>query len=127
MADMLQSGLAWLSAQLQANAATTITYRRGSQSVRIQATMGAQLLKVTDLAGNAMVERPDADFIFPAANLDFGAGPVAPAEGDLVEKTYGSITRQFKVMPVGGSEPAWRYCDPYQINVRVHTKFVGNV
>ena len=40
MADLLSSGLSFLADQLQAHAATTVTYRRGVQQVSLPATIG---------------------------------------------------------------------------------------
>jgi hypothetical protein len=128
MANVLADGLSWLAGQMKASASTTITYKRGASSVSIDATFGSQVLRVSDRDGNSKVERPDADFIFTAADLNFGSGEVEPDAGDYIEATFGSTTKRFQLMPMNnGAEPAWRYCDPHQLMVRCHTKYVGDV
>ena len=128
MADMISSGLSWLAGQLKTNVSQTVTYKRGIQSVSIQATFASQILRTSDGQGNSKIERPDADFVFTTADLNFGSGVVEPAAGDIVQVVFGAVTKQFKLMPMaGGSEPAWRYCDAYQIEVRCHTKFIGTI
>lgn len=138
MANLLSDGATWLAAKLKASAATTISYRRpavGSDlpefgPITISATMCSQLMKTSDREGNAKYERPDADFVFTAADLDFGGvvGVKEPKAGDLIDVTAGGVTKRYKAMPVNnGREPAWRYCDPFQTMVRVHTKLEGTV
>jgi hypothetical protein len=119
--------MARLSARLQEKASSPVTIRRGGLSVGTYATFGAKILKVTDGQGNTKIERADGDFTLPAANYNFGSGVVEPLSGDIFEVVFGGVTKQFQVMPVGGSEPAWRYCDAFQIDVRCHTKFIGIV
>lgn len=127
MADLLATGLAWLAGQLKSNASETITYTRGTQSITIQATLAMQLMRTTDAHGNTKIERPDADFIITAADINFGAGQVEPATADVITRTYGSVNKQFRLLPMNnGAEPAWRYCDPFQTMVRCHTKFIGD-
>ena len=122
MSNILQTGLAWLAGQLQTEVASTITYRRGTEFVTFAATLGSSLLKTTDMSGRVKLERTDRDFIFPAALLDFGGGAVTPQRGDVVE----SGGECFEVM-APGREPHYRYCDPFQTVLRVHSKFVGAV
>jgi hypothetical protein len=126
MTDMLKTGLTWLAGQQKANVSELVTVFRGSSSFTALATFASQILRVSDRQGNTKVERAAADFIFTASDYNFGAGVVEPAAGDVIQFTFGTVTKQFKAMPVNsGQEPAWRYCDPYQISVRVHTKYIG--
>jgi len=128
MSDMIADGLAWLASVQKASCSQTITYIRGAQQITIQATFALQMLRVTDHEGNTKVERPDADFIFTAADLDFGAGPVEPADGDIIQATFGAVTKQFEARPVNhGSEPSWHYEDPFEVSVIVHGKYIGDV
>ncbi len=128
MADMIASGLSWLAGQLKANCSQPVTVSNGTQSVVIQATLESQRLLVSDGQGNTSVQRPDADFVFTAADLDFGSGPVEPADGWTVTVAFGAVNKQFKLMRVNqGQEPSWRYTDPFQTMIRAHTKYMGNV
>jgi hypothetical protein len=124
MSDLMASTRTWLAAQRKAFLSQVVTYTRGDRSVQILATFERQLLKVSDGQGNTKIERADADFAFTAADLDFGAGPIEPANGDLVAVAYAAGSKIFRVTPVG-SEPAWRYVDAFQTSVMVHTKFMG--
>jgi hypothetical protein len=125
MADMLQEALEELAAQQKAHQSRTITYRRGSLYVEIDVTPGKSILRTAN-DQTTLVERPVATFVFTAADLDFGDGVVEPDANDLVdmEMSEDGIRKRFRVLPMGG-DPAWRYCDPYQISVEVRTKQVS--
>jgi len=123
--DLLAAGAAWLAGQLKANGSQTVVYRSGAHSVSLQATFDSQLLRIADGQANTRVERADADWILTAADLNFGSGAVVPVDGDTIQATFGGETKTFKVMKVGGVEPSWRYCDPFQTMLRIHTKYVS--
>ncbi len=128
MADMIADGLAYLARQLKANCSQPVIVSDGTHSVTLQATFESQMLRVSDGQGNTAVERPDADFVFTAADLNFGSGIVEPADGWTITATFGSVNKQFKLMRVNqGQEPSWRYTDPFQTMVRAHTKYMRNV
>lgn len=124
MADLLKSGLAWLTGQLKANASQTVTYARGMDSVSVQATFGQKLLKIDDGFGGIRIEWTDMDFCIPAADLTFGSGLVIPERGDLVHVHIGADTETFEVFPFG-NEPPWRWSDPHQSMLRIHCKHIG--
>jgi hypothetical protein len=124
MADLLETGMGWLAGQLKANASRPVTYKRGADSVVVQATLGSQLLKTSDRLGNTKVERTDRDFLILAADLVLNGNQTTPASGDVIEVTFGAVTQKFEVMAIG-SEAPWRYSDPHQLMLRIHTKYVG--
>jgi hypothetical protein len=126
MAEVLAAAAIWLAGQLKTNLGTSITIIRGLQSITVIGTLASQVMRTSDREGNAKVERPDADAVLTASDYNFGAGQVEPAAGDIFQVTYGAVTKQFRAMALG-SEPAWRYTDPYQTMVRVHTKFIGTL
>jgi hypothetical protein len=97
--------------------------------VVLKAKTENQLLKTFDGQGNTKLERADIDFDILASLLTFDDGVTyfTPLRGDLLEKDFGAVTAQFQVMPVGGSEPAWRYLEANRSMLRVHCKFNGNV
>lgn len=123
MSDVLQTGLEWLAAQLGTAVSQSVTYRRGTLSVAIDATLGAKVLRVTDSAGRTKVERADLDLIFPVAALDFGDGPTDPAVGDYAEVAQGGTTYRYDVLPIG-TEPHFRK-ESRGVMLRVHTKLRG--
>lgn len=121
--DLLKTGLAWLSTQLNANAASEVDYLRGAESVTLRATFGEKLLKLQDEDGGLRMEWTDVDFLIPAADLVLGGARVEPRRGDLVRVEGDDGTaRLYEVRPMGG-DPAWRYADPHRSMVRIHAKF----
>lgn len=124
MADLLKDGLAWLTGQLKAHASEPVTYARGYDAVDVQATLGQKLLKLDDGLGGIRLEWTDLDLLIPAADLDFGSGPVTPERGDLVYLVVAAEVQTFEVAPYGG-ESCWRWSDPHQSIRRIHAKFVA--
>lgn len=124
--NLLRTGLAWLTGQLKANASEAIVYARGYDSVECRATLGTKLLKLDDGMGGFRMEWTDLDFLIPAADLDFGDGPITPLRGDVVHLTIsgGSDVQTFEVVPYGGTEAVWRWADPHQSMIRVHAKYI---
>ena len=124
MADMLKTGIEALGQWLKDFASQPVTYQRGSDSVDLMASYGPKLLKIDDGMGGIRLEWTDEDFKFLGADFHFADGAVIePRRGDLVYATLSGQVQAFEVLPFG-SEPCWRWCDPYHVNIRVHTKHV---
>ena len=126
MADLLNTGAAYLAGQLKASASEAVTYSRPSVPVSgsLQTTYARQLLSVTDRSGHVRVERADRDFVFSRADLVALLGAwddSTDARGDRVTLADGDV---YEVTPMGVNEPAWRFSDPFKTLVRVHTKAV---
>src|SRR6266849_9780825 len=126
MADLLQSGIAWLSGELQAFAAEEVVYQRGNQSIVCLATFGKTLLKLDDGAGGVRMEWTDKDFLIPASSLINGGIPDDPRRGDTIVATNDMGMYTYEVIPYM-SEPPWRWSDPYRTIYRIHTKLVGQL
>lgn len=126
MANMLQTGLEWLNTTMKASVGTSITITRVNTAITVTATLGSQLLRVFDSRGNTKIIRPQLDVMVDAEDYDFGDGVVQPVAGDVVGVTYGDVVKQFRVSPPSPGEPAWHYCDPHRVRLRLHTEFVGN-
>lgn len=132
--NLLRTGLAWLTGQLKTNASEAIVYARGYDSVECRATLGSKLLKLDDGMGGFRMEWTDLDFLIPAADLNFDGFPVIPERGDLVHLTVAPMNpsfndgmdnvQTFEVVPYGGTEAVWRWADPHQSMMRVHTKYI---
>lgn len=116
---LLSDGMSWLGEKLATSESVSVTYTRGPSSTTINATLGSQLLRITDTNGRTRVQRPDQDFMFNATELVLNGVQVEPAEGDYVTKADGS---RYDVRPPAPGEAAWRYCDPQHVRIRVHTK-----
>jgi hypothetical protein len=125
MADLLETGQAWLADKLQEHAARSVVYHRGAQNVAVLATIGRTLLRLDDGDGGVRMAWTDRDFLIPAANLVLNGITVTPETGDRITETVGLNTSTFEVMAYGG-EPPWRYSDPFGKLLRIHTKFIGS-
>ncbi len=123
MPDLLQTGSDWLADQLKMHASRQVVYRRGTQQVTVQATMGRTLLKLDDGYGGVRMEWTDRDFLIHAADLVLGGSPTLPERGDLIRETQGTTTYIYEVM-APGKEPAWRWSDTFRKVLRIHTKQV---
>lgn len=122
--NKLQSGMAFLSTQLTKHASQTVTYSRDADSVDVHATYGKKLLKLADGMGGFRMEWTDMDFLIPAADLVLNGSLITPLRGDLIHISQGGQVQTFEVFPYG-SEPPWRWSDPYQLTARIHAKHVG--
>jgi len=122
---MLAEALAFLTEQLSANVSQLVTYARDDRSVDVPATLGRKVLKVDDGAGGIRIMWTDMDFLIPAASLILPGDtePLTPAEGDQVFIVMPYDVQRFEVFPFG-NEPPWRWSDPKQTMLRVHTKYI---
>lgn len=118
MADSQSGALGVLFDALKGNRSVAVTYARGASSVSLSATLGNSDHDSIDTQGN-ILSFHSQDFIFPAADLTFGAGAVEPAKGDTI--TYAS--RTYQVLSVGDGR-CFSYMDPYRTGLRVHTKLI---
>lgn len=120
MANLLQQGAAWLSGQLDASAATSVTLTRpGNAPTSVLATIGSTPFEVTRADGS-IENIQSRDFLIAAANYLVNGVAVLPARGDQISEG-GFI---YQVM-APGHEPHYRFVDPFRTRLRVHTKQVG--
>ena len=120
MPDMLAAGSAWLTSQLNAAAGTTVTYRRGSDTAEITATIGRSEFEAQDQ--NGVIENWESrDFLVPAADLPFGE----PLRGDVIIETSGELELEYEVAAPRGV-PVFRYGDAFRSIVRIHGKQIGD-
>ena len=120
---MLENGSAWLDTQRQ-KLAKTVTYQRDAASVDVAATVGRTIFRVD--VGYGVFERHEArDFILPAASLILSSTETLPQSGDRILETAPGKTFIYEVM-APGSEPCWRYSDPFRKTLRIHTKLVDS-
>lgn len=124
MADLTETGASWLAGKLKNKAARTVEYRRGTTKVSLSASRGSSLLKLGDELAGVRMERTDADWIFTAADLAAGGISLPPQRGDVVADTVGAVTTLYEVRPFD-NQPPFRYMDPHELLLRVHTKKTG--
>jgi len=123
MTDRLEQGSAWLEDQRHQHMTRMVTYQRGSDSVQIAATVGKTEFEQADEFG--IVHKLESrDYLVRTSDLVLAGAPTLPKAGDGVRETVGAQTFVYEVM-APGSEPPWRYSDPYRKALRIHTKHVA--
>lgn len=123
MADILRTGLAWLSGQLKSHAGQTVTYIRAYDEVELTATLGSKPMRLADEFG-ARLDWTGQDFLIAADDLILDGDPQYPARGDLIVHVVDDTQRTYEVLSPGGTEPPWRWSDPHHTTYRVHTKLI---
>jgi hypothetical protein len=119
--NKLRKGLAWLTRQQRTYNSENVVYvQTNGNRITCRAMLGNKLLKLDDGAGGFRIEVTDLDFLIAAVDLP----GIEPVRGDLVIITLGSETKTFEVTPYQG-DPCWRYSDPHESMLRIHTKFVA--
>lgn len=120
MANLLQTGSAWLGEQMASHAATDVLYRRGALSVTVPAVIGETAAEDVDLDEQVRRSR-ERDFLVRVADLLLGGEAVTPLPGDRIEHEVNGVTHTFIVGPQPGGEQAWRYATPHHHQYRIHT------
>lgn len=120
MPDLLAAGSAWLTSQLNAAAGTTVTYRRGSDTALITATIGRSEFEA-QTEGGVIENWESRDFLVPAANLPFGE----PLRGDAIVETSGELELEYEVAAPRGV-PVFRFGDAFRSIVRIHAKQISD-
>lgn len=116
MADLLERGSRWLEEQRDKYCTRTVTYKRGADSIDVQATVGRTEFK-TDDGETVRIEFTDRDFLILSADLVLSGGPTLPVRGDKIHETQEDKVYVFEVMD-------WRYSDLYRQTFRIETKLV---
>lgn len=119
MTDLFGNAAAWLDAQRVAHLSRRVTYRRGEDSVEIDATPGSTTYEVADEAG-AVIGATATDFIISAGALVLDGQAVTPRPGDRIVSN-GAV---FEVLDLAG-QGCWRWCGPHRTAMRIHAKEVG--
>lgn len=123
MADLLDTGSAWLDDQRTAHMTRPVVYERGADTVEVPATIGRTIFEQVDRMG--IVQKLESrDFLVLRTDLVLSGVETTPRAGDRVRDPDGADTQLYEVMAPGG-EPPFRYSDPYRRTLRIHTKHVG--
>ena len=123
MPDMLHFGMDWLVEQLKEHVSRPVVYRRGTEEVVVQATIGRTLFRLDDGYGGVRMEWTDRDFLLSADDLVLNGNPTLPERGDIIRETQDGKTYVYEVLAPGG-EPPWRWSDVYRKVLRIHSKLV---
>lgn len=123
MADLLEQASAWLEAQRTEHLSKTVTYGRGADTVDVSASIGRTIFDVDN--GFGVVQRTQSrDFLLLTADLVLNGTTTLPERGDRIREPDGELVYVYEVM-APGTEPCWRYSDPYRHTLRIHTKHVA--
>lgn len=123
MADLLEQGAQFLDDQRHAHMTRTVVYMRGAASVEVAATIGQTIFEQEyEFGGIQRIQ--SRDFLIRTADLVVDSEQVLPAAGDVIRETVGERVFVYEVM-APGSEPPFRYSDPYRKALRIHTKHVA--
>lgn len=119
MADLLQTGSAWLRSQRRDHLSHAVTYSRGAVTASVLATVGQTMHETVDSYG-IMHEEATRDYLIDVDDLAaFGE----PRRGDRITEELNGNHEVFEVL-APGSEPHFRYSDPDREVFRIHTKHV---
>jgi hypothetical protein len=124
--NMLAKGAAWMADQLNQNAATPVSYRRGLKEARVYATIGST--EIEAVAEDGMTaEIQSRDFLIRRSDLDdlMDNGRIfQPEPGDqIIEAMPIGPDAVYEAMPMMGGQ-SWRWHDHHRYTIRIHTKRV---
>ena len=123
MADLLEQGAQFLDDQRHAHMARSVTYHRGASSVELSATVGQTTFE-QDYEFGGIRRIQSRDFLVRTADLVLDSAEVLPVAGDQIREVQGELVFVYEVM-APGSEPPFRYSDPYRKALRIHTKHIA--
>lgn len=113
MPDVLQTSSAWLESMRDQFRTNDVTYSADGTPTVVKATVGRSEFEMVD--SNGVVMRVDSrDYLITASQLS-----VEPKAGHRIADG-GNV---YEVSEFG-SEPAWRWSDPFHQTYRIHTKKV---
>jgi hypothetical protein len=123
VANLLETGAAWLADQLKSHASVDVIYQRENEQISVKATIGKTEFEIDD--GSGVIQRVQSrDFLIHAADLILGGVAALPVAGDRIRETQGSQTFVYEVL-APGNEPHYRFSDPFRKLLRIHTKHVA--
>lgn len=109
-----------LAKSMRDNAGTAIVYRRGADSLSLNAVRGRSEFEVVDPSG-ATFHVQTVDWIIRAEDLVIDGARVEPERGDTIEvEDEDGLRRTYSLCETGGMQ-SFAY-DPLRTAVRVRTK-----
>lgn len=127
--NLFEIGASILTAKLIKHGSIDAVYARGYEFVNVKAILGSKLLRVDDGMGGLRIQWTDMDVLITKSDLAFldVLDPPNPDRGDYFFLTIPYADQQtFEVFPIG-SEPAWRWADPFQNLYRIHLKYISDI
>lgn len=120
MSDVMKTGSDWLMQQLSDKTSFAVTYRRGSATVSVTATLGSSAWE-SDSPTGGVIERESRDYLIDVDDLTLNGQAVTPRRGDRIEETRGGTTYTYEVIGDADRPPA-EYSDRYRTKWRIHTE-----
>lgn len=99
---------------------SAVTYHSESGSVELTAALGWSPFEITDELGRVSTWR-SRDFVLLAAELVIGGQTIEPQRGHYILLAAGSRVERYTVQHPDPKQPPWRYMDPTNTALRVHT------
>lgn len=99
---------------------SSATYHSGSESVALTVALGHSDFEITDEFGRLSSWR-SRDFILLAAELVIGGERIEPQRGHYILLAAGGQVERYTVQHPDPKQPPWRYMDPTNTALRVHT------
>ncbi len=122
MADLFDSGLAWLAQKMRAHASAALTYQRGESTVSISGTWARIDRAVADALGlDLRVNNEMRDLIVSADQLSEMGDPQVH---DRVIEVSGGTTRTYEVLPIDGTQH-WSWLGNRERAYRIHVKQIS--
>jgi hypothetical protein len=126
VSDLLEQGMTFLDEKRHEHMTRTVVYERGGvggSSVEVQATLGETTFEQADDFG--IVQKIESrDFIVRTVDLVLDDQAALPKSGDRFRDMDGEHVFIYEVS-APGSEPPFRYSDPYRKALRIHTKHIA--
>lgn len=123
MVNLLEQGLSWLNEMRVRHMAASVRYCRESHEIEVSATTAQTVVEVS--RDHGLFERIESrDFLISASDLIVDGNPILPSPGDRIREERGGKAHIHEVMDLDG-EPCFRWCDPFGITLRIHTKLIG--
>lgn len=123
MANLLDTGAAWLAQQREAHLSVLVEYLRpGVGSTELVAMRGRTEADVETPDGAVQTVR-SVDWLLSPSALVLESEPTTPLAGDLVRETRAMEVLTYEVTPLGG-QAAYRHAGGARETLRVHTRLV---
>ena len=108
----------WLQQKRLDNATVPVTYKRGGDSLAMEAQVGLTVYEEVDADG-VVIRFESRDYLIA---LDEFEAPITmpPQIGDEIEETQDSATYTYRVTSIPGGQAYRR--DAHRLRVRIHTK-----
>jgi len=114
VADTIANSFATLKSQV----GVSVTYTRGDRAVTLTAVPGTTEFEVE--TGEIIEYAQSRDFTVLASDLVLGGSATRPQRGDTIRESMEGIEQTHEVSAPGGATH-FRFLDPYEKVVRIHT------